>query len=187
MLFKPLTNAPIQPNILGLWTLINAPVGGMNEGVCKSKVFEKLNYLAWGLSELAHSAQNINMPLLEGPQELCRLLTPPCKGDLVPKRDNLGVELCGVRSLTTRGGAALLLGDRLGASAFRLLDSQTKTRREKSLLTWLELDCMQRHLRYPYTVHRIDYRRAVYSSLNRLNPYGCTTHICCSKALSQAV
>ena len=131
MLFKPLTNAPIQPNILGLWSLINAPVGGMNEGVCKSKVFEKLNYLAWGLSELAHSAQNINMPLLEGPQELCHLLTPPCKGNLVPKRDNLGVELCGVRSLTTRGGAALLLGDRLGASAFRLLDSQTKTQREK--------------------------------------------------------
>ena len=71
------------------------------------------------------------MPLLEGPQELCRLLTPPCKGNLMPKKDNPGVELCGFRSLTTRGGAALLLGDRLGASAFRLLDSQTKTQREK--------------------------------------------------------
>ena len=71
------------------------------------------------------------MPLLEGPQELCRLLTPPCKGNLVPKRDNPGVELCGVRSLTTRGGAALLLGDRLDASAFRLLDLQTKTQRDK--------------------------------------------------------
>ena len=180
MLFKPLTNAPIQPNILGLWSLINAPVGGMNEGVCKSKVFEKLNYLAWGLSELAHSAQNINMPLLEGPQELCRLLTPPCKGNLVPKRDNLGVELCGVRSLTTRGGAALLLGDRLGASAFRLLDAQTKTQREKKSAYVAEM-CLyaETHKLSIYRTEDWSPESRIFKS-HRFNPYGCSNHICSS-------
>ena len=137
---------------------------------------------------MAYNAKTIKLPLLEGPQELCRLLTPPCKGNLIPKRDNLGMELCGVRSLTTRGGAALLLGDRLDASAFRL-GLAGKTRRDKSLLAWLEFDCLPKHLRYPRSVLGIDYRRAVYSSLNRLNPYGCTTYVCSkfSRALLAAV
>ena len=138
---------------------------------------------------MAYNAKTIKLPLLEGPQELCRLLTPPCKGNLIPKRDNPGVELCGVRSLTTRGGAALLLGDRLDASAFRLLDSQAKPGGIKACSRGWNLTAYQKHLRYPRSVLGIDYRRAVYSSLNRLNPYGCTTHVCSkfSRALLAAV
>ena len=137
---------------------------------------------------MAYNAKSINMPLLEGPQGLCRLLTPPCKGNLVPKRDNLGVELCGVRSLTTRGGAALLLGDRLGASAFRL-GLAGKTQWEKSLLAWLGLSCGTKTRKISiYRTQDWSPESRIFKS-HRFNPYGCITHVCpkFSRALLAAV
>ena len=88
------------------------------------------------------------------------------------------MELCGFRSLTTRGGAALLLGDRLGASAFRLLDSQTKTQREKKSAYVAEM-CLyaETHKLSIYRTEDWSPESRIFKS-HRFNPYGCSNHIC---------